>query len=231
MHSATLTPLAGAHDHAARYLRTVHALEAAALAAQKTISIQIAPADLTALQRAGYRLCVAKKIAGHDYNVAWNTWGDYFANNMFSWTPQYQLFASAHFQEGAAVDVTTNVVSIGLGETSLLDQDGMLFEPSAHGRENAITLVNDFNPMHPGLMQLARGLDGRMCSRPVYVSPTPVLGGAAELTPVERVLVWFERHLETGTQFSKPRNNCVEIDLTWSNAQARRFEDGKWRQI
>ena len=231
MQTTIQPPPASAQELAARYLRTVQALEAAALAAQKTIAIHIAPGDLAALHRGGYRLCVAKKVAGYEYNVAWHTWGDYFSSNMFSWTPQYQLFASRQFHEGTFVDVVSNLVSVGLGDTCLLNRDCRVSEPSARGRETAITLSNDYGPVHAGLMQLARGLDGRVSSAPIHVSPKPVLGGDLELTPLERVLVWFERHLDAGTQFSKPRANSVEIDLTWSNAQARRFEDGKWREV
>lgn len=102
-------------------------------ATQKSVIIQIAPDDFTTLKTSKYRLCFAKKVGDNDYNVVWQSYSKYLSNNTFSWTPQYELFGSNSFQDSVKVDVSTNVESIGLGETSILDVNGLLGAASTAG--------------------------------------------------------------------------------------------------
>ncbi len=90
-------------------------------ATQKSVKIQIASGDLTTLKQSGYKLCFAKKVGTEAYNVVWQSYVAYLSNSTFSWTPQYQLFGSNSFQANVQVDVSTNIVNIGLGQQSVLD--------------------------------------------------------------------------------------------------------------
>lgn len=210
------------------HARSVLTLQAALAAVQKTVRIEIALNDLKDLKDGGYRLCFAKKVAEGDYNVVWQSYAKYLATNTFSWTPQYQLFGSNTYKDNIQVDVSTNIVDIGLGETSELDVNGILGDPKTGGKPTAITLVNDYGSIHPGVNQISTGVDGSQVSTPIYVAPKSMVSGAAELTPVESVLVWFEQNITTSTIFSTARSRSVEINLTTVNSARRKYEDQKW---
>jgi hypothetical protein len=198
---------------------------------KKVVNIQIAMEDLENLKRAMYRLCFAKKVGDNDYNVVWYSFFDYLSYNTFSWTPQYGLFGTTIFQDNIKVQVATNVVTIGLGETSILNSYGVLLNPTTGGPETCFTMDNEYGSIHPGVLQLSTGIDGQQVSTPIYVAEAPIVKGRAELTPVEKVLVWFEQNIETSTMFSTARSNEVEIDLTFQNTAAMKYENQTWKKI
>jgi hypothetical protein len=78
-------------------------------------------------------LCFAKKVGDNAYNVVWQAYGKYLSSNSFSWTPQYQLFGSNTFESNLTVITSTNIVNIGLGETSTLNSAGLLSNPPISG--------------------------------------------------------------------------------------------------
>lgn len=204
------------------------ALRAAFQASEKTVNIVINQDDLAALKDSKYMLCFAKRVAQGDYNVVWQSYSLYLFNNTFSWTPQYQLFGSNVFKENVHVKVSTNPVSIGLGQQSILSKSGVLGNPKTGGPETAITMLNEYGSIHPGVNQLSTGLDGSQVSTPIYVAPKPIVLGTNSLTPIELVQVWFEQEIETGTMFSTARSNSTEIDLTHDNSQTRLYKGQKW---
>ncbi|MEG3973730.1 hypothetical protein QT970_03780 [Microcoleus sp. herbarium8] len=197
-------------------------------ASQKAVTIQIDTNDLKELKSSDYKLCFAKKVGDDDYNVVWQSYTKYLYNNEFSWTPQYQLFCSNVFQSDILVRVSTNVVAIGLGEISILDESGILGKASTGGDNNAINLTNEYGSIHPGVNQLSIGIDGKQVSTPIYVSTKVSVKGPTKLIPVEKVLVWFEQNIETSTMFSTAKSLSVEIDLTSTDKATRLYKDQKW---
>lgn len=210
-----------------RWTHLAATVRSATQAAQKTVRIEIDTSDLEELKGANYKLCFAKKV-GDDYDVVWQSYTKYLPSNTFSWTPQYQLFGANVFNDRVNVEVSTNLVSIGLGETCILDSAGVLLDPSTSGPTDSITMNNKFNLIHPGIKQLSTGIDGAQISTAIYVAPKPAVMGPVVLTPVEKVLVWFEQDIVTSTMFSDARSNAVEIDLTLSDAQTRLYKDQQW---
>jgi hypothetical protein len=200
-------------------------------AVQKSVTIEIAAGDLTLLKKSGYKLCFAKKVGDEDYNVVWQSYDAYLSNNEFSWTPQYQLFASNVFKENVQVKVSTNIVNIGLGQTSILDENGLLGSATTGGPDVSFTFVNNYAPIHPGVNQLSTGIDGNQVSTPIYVAVNQVVTGNTVLTPVETILVWFEQNVQTSTMFSTSRSKAIEIDLTFDNTAGRLYEGGVWKTI
>jgi hypothetical protein len=198
---------------------------------KKTVNIQIALKDLENLKKAKYKLCFAKKVGDKDYNVVWQSYLDYLHDNYFSWTPQYSLFGSNTFKDNIEVRVATNVVTIGLGETSILDSSGVLRDPKTGGSTTCFTMDNQYGSIHPGVNQLSTGIHGDAISTPIYVAEVPIVKGKVELTPVEKVLVWFEQYIETSTMFSTSRSREVEIDLTFQNTAAWKYENQQWKKI
>ncbi len=197
-------------------------------ATQKLVTIEIGLDDLKNLKASNYKLCFAKKIGDEDYNVVWQAYTEYLSNNSFSWTPQYQLFGSNTFQADLTVRVSTNIVSMGLGETSILDSAGILGAPSTGGPATSLNLDNQYGSIHPGVNQLSTGIDGRTVSTPIYVAVSPIVKGQTGLTPIEKVMVWFEQHVETSTMFSTSRSMAVEIDMTSTNSATRLYQDQVW---
>jgi len=197
-------------------------------ATQKTVTIQIASADLTLLKQSGYKLCFAKKVGNEAYNVVWQSYVQYLSFNDFSWTPQYQLFGSNTFQDNVTVKASTNTVNIGLGQQSTLDSAGLLSSAVTGGPATSISMVNNYGAIHPGINQLSTGIDGNQVSTPIYVASSQVVTGTTVLTPIETILVWFEQNVQTSTMFSTSRSNAVEIDLTFDNSATRLYSGGNW---
>lgn len=211
-----------------RDLLLARAVRAALAASEKVVNIQIDSDDLIGLKAAGYKLCFAKKIATEEYNVIWQSYSDYLADNSFSWTPQYEIFGTRVFQDNITVKISTNVAQIGLGEQSVLNPAGVMLPATTGGPTTAITMQNQFGTIHPGINQISTGPDGETISTPIYVAAHPIVQGDVSMTPVEKVLVWFEQNAETSMMFSTARSMKVEIDLTSTNSATRLYKDQKW---
>jgi hypothetical protein len=207
----------------------VMALKQALDAAIKTVNIEIAKEDLQTLKDGKYKLCFAKKVGTAAYNVVWQSYDKYLVSNSFSWEPVYQLFGSNQFKSGVQVKVATNLVTIGLGEQSVLNEAGILGPPKTGGPATGFTLVNNYGTIHPGVNQLSIGIHGEMVSTPIYVATNPVVSGDTALTPVEKVLVWFQQDVATSTMFSQSVSKSIEIDLTNTNQATRLYADQKWK--
>jgi len=210
------------------YVDQANALNTLLAASRKSVKIQISAADLTTLKNSKYKLCFAKKVGDSAYNVVWQAYGKFTSTSNFSWLPQYQLFGTNSFDSSVQVDVSTNLVSIGLGETSVLNSVGLLEAPRTGGDAHSITMKNNYDVIHPGINQLSTGVNGAQVSTPIYVAQEPVVTGVVELKPIEKVLVWFEQDIETSTMFSSSRSDAIEIDLTDTNAATRLYSAGKW---
>ncbi len=195
----------------------------------KSVKIEIAQEDFEILKSAKYKLCFAKKVGDNAYNVVWQSYIGYLMNNTFSWTPEYQLFGSNIFQSDVRVDVSSNMQDINLGQTCILNQHGYLESPASGGPETSLTLQNEYGPIHPGVNQLSTGINGERISTPIYVSQDQAVKGSVVLTPVEKVLVWFEQNIETSTMFSDAKAKSVEIDLTRTNQATRLYAAGEWK--
>jgi len=197
-------------------------------ATTKNLTIEIAEEDLKTLKQNNYKLCFAKKVGNNDYNVVWQSSDGYLINNEFSWTPQYQIFGSNTFQDSVTVEASTGPKGIGLGEQITLDKAGVFGEPSTGGPDTSITMHNEYGSIHPGVNQLSTAIDGTQTSTPIYVAVNSVVQGDTVLTPVDKVLVWFQQDIETSTMFSESRSNSIEVDLTDSDSATRKYQDEKW---
>jgi hypothetical protein len=102
-------------------------------AVQKTVTIEVAEQDLIELKEGGYNLCFAKKV-NSVYDVVWQSSGNFLITNTFSWSPLYQLFVTNSFTANAAVEMASNMVDIALGETSVLNDMGLVGPPITWAR-------------------------------------------------------------------------------------------------
>lgn len=187
-------------------------------AAEKNVCVELDDQALKILKDNNYKLCFAKKVGDADFNVVWQSYDAYENFNDFSWVPLYQIFVTKTFKESVVVKVSSKQVKIGLGEQVTRDKNGVLSEAITGGDKTALNLVNDGNMTHVGVNQLSVGIDGSEVSTPIYVSKESILKGEIHLQPKEKVLVWFEQDIETGTMFSTSRSKAIEIDLTTRNS-------------
>jgi hypothetical protein len=193
----------------------------------KSVVIQIAGSDLENLKNNKYMLCFAKKV-NDTYDVVWQSYTEYLANNTFSWTPLYQLFGTNTFADEVQVTVQTNIMTIALGEQSTLDTAGNLGEAVTGGPTESITMINNYGLIHPGLNSVSTGPDGVQRTTAIYVAPLAIETGSDILTPVEKVQVWFQQDLATSTMISHDVSNAIEIDLTTVDSATRLYQNGSW---
>jgi len=193
----------------------------------KTVQIEIATDDLESLKSNGYNLCFAKKV-NNDFNVVWQAYNNYLHFNVFQWEPSYQLFGTVAFKNGGHVVKNTNPVDISLGQQCTLDHAGVLGSPSTGGAPAAITLVNNYGPIHPGLAQLSIGINENQAVTPIYVTPQEEVAGSVELIPADQVMVWFEQSIDTNTMFSSARSNPVTMDLASTDSAIRLYSKEIW---
>lgn len=207
-------------------IKTMNFLQALA-DVEKSVKVSVDVNDLQNLKAANYRLCFAKKV-NDTYTVVWQSYDKYLVDNTFSWTPQYQLFGSNIFKDNITVNVSTNTVNIGLGETSILNQYGILENPVTGGDDTGFTMDNKYGSIHPGVNQVSTGINGEIIATPIYVAESPIMQGTCFLQPVEKALIWFEQDIQTGTMFSTARSRDIEVDLTQVNSVHIQYKSQKW---
>lgn len=201
----------------------------------KTVTIQIADNDYAILKAGGtaYNLCFARKV-GDSFNVVWRSFDktQWLQNNMFSWTPAYQVFGSNEFAAAVNVSESTNMQNVLLGEQVVLDENGHLGSAStAADHKDSVTFVNQFGTIHPGMSALSIGIDGVTSTTPIYVAQSPMVKGTDYLTPKDSVQVWFEQDIETSTMFSDARSMAIEVDMTDTDAAVIKYTNQEWNRI
>lgn len=199
----------------------------AAVETEKTLIIRIEAEDLQILKDSNFKLCFAKNVEGI-FDVVWRASEGYLSINQFDWSYQYQLFCSNSFADNEKVRSTTEFRDIDFGQESTLNDAGILSPPSTGGEENKITLVNEYGSIHPGLSQMAVGVDGKMATTPTYLAENAVVQGTYGLTTAEMVLVWFEQDVETGTMFTSGKSNGFEVDMTSVEVVELLYQNQTW---
>lgn len=209
------------------YTHLVANLQQALAASQKVVNVEVALDDLERMKKSGYRLCFAKKV-NDSYNVVWESYDSYLHTNVFSWTPQYELFGTNNFSGGVEVKATTNIETCGLGQKCLLNEYGALEPATTGGPDISLTLENEYGPIHPGVNQLSKGIDGATRITPIYVAENQMVTGEAILTPKESIRIWFQQDVESSTMISEAISEYIDLDLTKTNEMSCKYEDGKW---
>jgi hypothetical protein len=201
----------------------------------KSVTIQIAAADFELLRAGNYMMCFARKV-NDTYDVVWQGYSQYLTINHFSWPfAGQQLFATNSFVPGGKVIVETDAVDIGLGQQATLDAAGVLGPAANGGPSDGITLINNFGPIHPGLIGMSTGPDGIQAQLPMYVEPAAIETGSDLLKPADVVKVWFEQDIAAGTMLAPDAliavSHAVEVDLTAADTATRLYQNGSWSTV
>ncbi|KAI0816037.1 hypothetical protein BC628DRAFT_1334480 [Trametes gibbosa] len=153
-----------------------------------TLNVTVDTGILPTLKKAGYKLCIAKKVNGV-YSTIWHG-NNVLYKNKFVWSSKYQVFGSNEFKSGALYGV--------LG--------------SAYGTPNAsgkFSVQNKYGLINIGMNSYINGT-----YTPSYVSPSPFVAGTITLEPIETVMVWFDTNVTTGTMMLNASSLAIEVDFT-----------------
>lgn len=213
-------------------IRKCQTPETALANSTKTVNIKISDEEIKNLKENDYKLCFAKKIGGTEYDIVWQAYSSFLSKNVFSWTPEYQLFGSDNFISGTTVATQTNNMIIGLGKTSILDKNGLLNTPTSGGQIDSIAMDNKYGNIYPGVNQMSTGIDGSKNSTPIYVAQKASIKGiTTSLTPMDKIIVWFQQGVETSTMFSDAVANPEEIDFSTADSVTRLYSNGQWTTV
>ncbi|THH01005.1 hypothetical protein EW026_g1590 [Hermanssonia centrifuga] len=180
-----------------------------------TLNISVNPDDIPNLQKAGYRLCIAKRVNGK-YTVVWWSGGAFTARNTFAWDAEFQVFGASKLQKGLQVEPVTTAQEIKFGQTVVLDAHGEMQPATGLPDKSGVFQVqNDYDPIRIGVNAKLGG-----AWSPIYLSLQPFATGVISLTPVEKVLVWFDTSSSTGTMLVDAVGNGVELDFTSKTSQS-----------
>lgn len=207
----------------------------------KTLTIIIGNADLGVLRTSDYLLCIAKGMDGQQYDIVWQAFAEYLANNTFSWTPDYNLFIATSFKDGATLKPSSESDAIKIGQQTTLSNLGIFSPPITGNYPNALIMVNQYGNIYPGVIQSSTGIDGKTNRTPAYISQTPNVKGVIQFQPVEKLLVWFEQSVETSNMFSVPpitdpssalissaQSFAIEVDMTKTDTATIMYENSEW---
>ncbi len=206
-------------------------VEDALVATAKTVVVEVAESDLQALKESGYRLCFSKQGSGEIFDVIWQAYAEFLSTNVFGWDPTYEIFCTNSFEVGGEIRSTTNFVEIEFGQQSTLDANGFLSSPSSGENDSAITLINEYGGVYPGLSQYCVGIENETSIAPIFVSETAILTGSYDLVTTDEVMVWFEQSAESGTMFETPSSNNIVADLTSYDRVTLLYEEDMWSLV
>ncbi|PSS06600.1 hypothetical protein PHLCEN_2v3658 [Hermanssonia centrifuga] len=178
------------------------------------LDISVNIADIPILKNGGYRLCIAKRVNGK-YDVVWSG-GAFIASNSFAWDAEFQVFGALKFQGGFQVKAGTNPEELKFGQSVVLDSNGVMQPATGPTDKSGVFKVqNNYGAMCIGVNAKLGG-----AWSPIYLSQTPFASGVVSLTPIEKVLVWFDALSSTGTMLVDAVTNSIELDFTGKTSQS-----------
>jgi len=197
-----------------------------------SIHITIEPKILHTLTQGGYSLCVAKILAdssGDVFNVIMASIPQIEPNMIVKWTDVYQIHAASQpFQPGGSVVVTGGLapMPISFGHSYVVkgwdDPGKIINDPNAP--TNGFGFVNDMvcsvvvSTQDPHTKQFI----------PIYISPESLIAGRELLTPIDKVVLWFEQNMQSATMVSNDKGNSLLVDCTDGPKTVTFKDPGVW---
>ncbi|KAM4064593.1 hypothetical protein HRG_005039 [Hirsutella rhossiliensis] len=178
----------------------------------------------------GYRLIMAKVFEdpqGNDYYNVVATADDVTPIMTAKWTDKYQITGSTQdFRIGNTISGISGEAGVKFQQSYVLDSwsehhviDDQSVPDNSFGFKNAITAS--------AVVQLS--LNGEWKS--VYMSPLKFPPGKAILTPLPKVVFWFEARLESSTMIAMDQSNTILVNLTGSSSATLTYDKkGSWKR-
>ncbi|KAG7094763.1 hypothetical protein E1B28_005579 [Marasmius oreades] len=174
------------------------------------LTAYISDESLTILKQGGYKLCIAREVNGK-YNVVFISVVEHLFQNVFEFEEQYRVFGTKKFEAGTLTEAATRKVPILLGQGITLSPEGVL--GGILGTENRskpfIVHNNYSHPIHFGVVALVS-----QDYAAIYVSEGSYVSQDVPLKPSRKILVWFDKNLESGMMIYHAIYNCMVVDFT-----------------
>ncbi|KZV94462.1 hypothetical protein EXIGLDRAFT_823647 [Exidia glandulosa HHB12029] len=153
------------------------------------------------MKEMNFKLCVAKKVNGK-FTVVWAS--------KKHWEDAYEIGTIEKFAPGELLQqARAKTQPIAFGQTVVRKKDGTLSEATGQPHGASFELVNEGAKTFVVLDQQI----GNEFST-IWADPDGMVNGVMELTPHPKVMVFFEKTMETGTMFIKVKNPSIEVDFT-----------------
>ncbi|MEZ4869252.1 MAG: hypothetical protein R3C14_48465 [Caldilineaceae bacterium] len=200
------------------------------------ITVYIDQGQLAAQKKNKYSLYLAK-LVNNEATVIWQSRGpvatvghqSYEYQNIFDVSlPSFQVnYAndSQSFGAGSSFTSAGKSVSINVGQTVTLDQNGIFGNPANGGNQGAITITNQLQANPHAILMDATGNN-------IFVNTDSGMDiGNATLTPLDQYQIWFGNYQDTGTIIADNRSNVASLTLTGGEATVITYNaDGEWIQ-
>lgn len=199
----------------------------------KSITIVLDNNSLRELRGRGFNLCFAKRLKDQEFNVIWRALNRYDSNNVFCWTPEYQVFGSNRYFVGDEIRTTVKPVDIDMGQKVILDENGQFSAPiNSSGNWEALSVENNYGNIHIGVNQVSE-INGNRSMDAIYLTPEACVKGNINLTPVDEVMIWFGMEYESmqGNIFSSDAMNSIVVDLNGRSSQTVEYARGRWNRL
>ncbi|WP_163832865.1 hypothetical protein [Spartinivicinus ruber] len=205
----------------------------------KNLNIILSQDEVKFLKENKLNMVIAKAVnsgGAEKYNVVWESRSDYAITNTYSWIPQY----TANTTSIDIISPTSKVVAQGvnvpmkLGQKTILNQYGMLSQNvSKSDNPNSIEFDIAQNFYEKSFhITLATGLNSSTKPQPFFIdTETYEPGYKVEVTPIEKVKVWFQTELETGNYIEKIIAPELTVDFTNQSDSTYKYDNGKWSPV
>jgi len=195
-----------------------------------SITIALDAPSLTSLSKEGYSLCVAKVLAdssGEVSNVIMATAPQLQSNMLIRWSDdEYQIHAASDPVHEAFITGWSTPMPISLGHSYVMkswdDPPKVINDPEAptngFGFKNGMVCSAVVSIRDPHTKEFV----------PIYISPEPLIPGTGKLTPLNKVVLWFGKHVTTATMITVDKSSSLLVDCTDGPQTVTYKEPGLW---
>ncbi|CVL11697.1 hypothetical protein FPRO06_13006 [Fusarium proliferatum] len=192
------------------------------------LRIKVSEDKVKQFNQQGWKLCFAAGVqAGGkiNFNVVASTHA--IARNItVQWTNSYGIAASQdEFNNGVIFNAATDIADIQFGQSYTLPADWTngTINTDPKAPKGGFRFINQTNG---AAAVVYKKVNGKFA--PIYFSASaPLPKGTEDLTPVEKVAVWFQANTQTATMISEFNGEPKEVDMTGKTEAALEY-DGNW---
>ncbi|KAG7094767.1 hypothetical protein E1B28_005583 [Marasmius oreades] len=172
------------------------------------LTAYISDESLTILKQGGYKLCIAREVNGK-YNVVFISVIEHLFQNVFEFEEQYRVFGTKKFEAGALIEASTRRrVPIMPGQEIPLSLEGGFGSVTGYVDRSKPFMVNSnyYHPIHFGVDALVS-----QDYAAIHVSEGPYVAQAVPLKPSRKIMIWFDKELESGMMIYHTVYNCMHV--------------------
>ncbi|ETS81272.1 hypothetical protein PFICI_06274 [Pestalotiopsis fici W106-1] len=198
-----------------------------------SVTIQLDNAWIDNFNKTGMKLCMAKATkdsSGKEYfNVIAKTVDSVQPQMTITWVEEYKIEATAiTFSKGAQISGTAGAKDINFGQTYQIQSwnKTQVFMDTQNVEKDSFGFANNI----PCSIMLSMK-DGNSFV-PVYISEEVVIPGMTTLTPIPKVVFWFQKTVASQTMIVNTSGTPWYVTPTaGSNSTIKYDKNGVWSQV